>query len=492
MDPALQEWADRWIARGLRHLIGGEFVESASGRRFAVFNPATGEVMGWAAEGGAEEIGLAVAAARSAFAGWSRMRAADRTRILQRWADLILRHKEQFVLLETLDVGRPVRENRVGYIERVAANITFFAELAEKMGNEAYHQHHHYLFYTQRDPVGVAGLITPWNLPLMLSTWKIGPALAAGNTCILKPAELTPVCCTRLAELAVEAGLPPGVFNVVHGFGPDSAGEALTRHPGVDLISFTGESGTGKAIMAAASGNLKRVSFELGGKGTNIVFADADLSQALEVALRAAFTNQGEVCLAGSRIFVQQPVYDRFVADLVQRVGQIRVGDPRAEETDMGPLISPEHWQKVRSYVEIGQAEGAKLLCGGHRPAGLERGNFLAPAVFADAQYKHRICQEEIFGPVVTVTPFRTEEEAVAWTNDTRYGLSAVVCSENIRRAHRVARQIQAGNIWINSWFVRDLRVPFGGFKESGIGREGGLHSFEFFTETKTIGLPLE
>lgn len=491
----VKERMDAWLAQGLRHFIDGAFVDAYNGETFSAPNPATGGELTRVALGGAAEVDAAVKAARRAFSEgpWGRMTAKERGALLRRWAELVIEHREELDYLESADVGRPIRENRAGYIDRVAHNFTFFADLAEKLEAEAF-VNPGYLFYTNRQPVGIAGLITPWNMPLMLSTWKIGPALAAGNTVVLKPAELTPVTCTRLAELSVEAGLPPGVFNVVHGFGPESAGAAITTHPDVHLISFTGETGTGKAIAAAAAGTLKRVSFELGGKGNNIIFADADLEQALDISIRAAFTNQGQVCLAGSRIFVEAPLYDRFVAALVERVKAIRVGDPQDPETGMGPLISAEHLAKVKSYVAAGLEDGAELLTGGTAPAGLPAhladGYFLAPTVFAARDPQIRIVQEEIFGPVVTVTPFTNEDDVIGIINAGRYGLSSVVQGKDSARLHRTAQRLQSGNVWINSWFVRDLRVPFGGMKDSGIGREGGTHSFDFYTEIQTIGLP--
>lgn len=470
------------------HYIDGNFV--TSGQRFPVHFPATGEVIGTVPEAGESEVDAAVQAARRAFPRWSRAKPSERRAVLTRFAEGILQHAEDLAKIETLDVGRPIRENVPHYIERIAANIRFFADFATMIGSECYPMENGYINYVVRQPVGVAALITPWNVPMLLETWKIGPALAFGNTVVLKPAELTPLGAWRLAQIAHEAGLPPGVLNVVHGFGPNSAGEFLTRHPDVNLISFTGETVTGQAIMAAAAPTLKRLSFELGGKGANIVFADADLERAVSISLRAAFFNQGEFCLAGSRIFVEQPLYERFVSAFVERARAIRVGDPLDSETEMGALIAPEHLERVLGYVQIAREQGAEILTGGERlalPGRLAEGNFMAPTVIVGARHEHRICQEEVFGPVVTVTPFTDEEQVLNWANGTKYGLSAVVQTADVRRAHRVAGQLQAGTVWVNDFFVRDLRVPFGGMKHSGIGREGGHYSLEFFTEAMNV-----
>lgn len=492
MGPAGLAAARRFAARPVLHLIDGRWEESTSGETFPVYNPATGEVLTHAAAGGSAEIDRAVQAARRALAGpWGQMSAAERARILEAVARRVMAHKEELAYLETLDMGRPIKETAHGYIERVCHNFEFFARYAEQLEAQAFTNHQNYMFYVLREPVGVVGLITPWNFPLMLATWKIAPTLAAGNTCILKPAELTPLTATRLGELAMEAGLPPGVLNIVHGFGPSAAGEELTRHPGVNALSFTGETATGKAIYRNCASSLKKLSFELGGKGATLIFDDADLETAVRVADRAAFLNQGQVCLAGSRIYVQQGIYERFLERFVQRVRSLKVGDPLDPATEMGSLIGEEHCAKVTSYVAIGRSEKARLVTGGNRVAHLP-GWFLEPTVFADADPGCRICNEEIFGPVVTVTPFRTEDEVVAWANATPYGLSASIITTKLATAHRMARRLQFGNIWINSWFVRDLRVPFGGMKQSGIGREGGIHSFDFYTEQKTVGLPVE
>jgi aminomuconate-semialdehyde/2-hydroxymuconate-6-semialdehyde dehydrogenase len=475
----------------LLHFIDGRFVESADGRTFDNINPATAEVIAQVAEGGREEINHAVAAARRAFASWRKTTSAERAAILHRIADLIEARVDELARLETLDTGKPLSLSRSLDIPRAAANFRFFADFVKGVGTECFEMDGVALNYALRRPVGVAGLISPWNLPLLLLTWKVAPCLAAGNTCVIKPAELTPTTATKLAEIAKEAGLPDGVLNVVHGFGADAAGSFLTEHPDVNLISLTGETTTGKAVMRAAAGTLKRLSFELGGKNPNIIFADADLEDALTVTLRSSFSNQGEVCLCGSRIYVERPLYDEFVAKFADRAAKLRVGDPFDPATDVGALISQEHLERVEGFIERAVAEGGRVLLGGRRPAHMQRGYFLEPTIIVDVNHSCEIVRQEVFGPVVTIQPFDTEEEVIAIANDTHYGLSATIWTSNLKRAHRVAGELEAGIIWINTWFLRDLRTPFGGMKESGIGREGGVHSFEFYSELKNVCVKL-
>jgi aminomuconate-semialdehyde/2-hydroxymuconate-6-semialdehyde dehydrogenase len=337
----------------------------------------------------------------------------------------------------------------------------------------------------------VVGLINPWNLPLLLLTWKLAPALAAGNTVVMKPAELTPMTATVLAEICRDAGIPDGVVNVVHGFGPDSAGSALVEHPDVNGITFTGETTTGKIIMQAAAKTLKRLSYELGGKNPNIIFADSDLDEVIDTTLKSSFVNQGEVCLCGSRIYVERAAYQEFLDKFAAKTKELLVGDPFHEKTKVGALISEEHYQRVTQYIELARQEGGTILLGGRRPEGLEKGYYLEPTIITGVDRSCRVVREEIFGPVVTVTPFDTEEEVIEQANDTHYGLSATIWTNDLRRAHRVAGQIEAGIIWVNTWFFRDLRTPFGGMKQSGIGREGGVHSFEFYSELTNICIKL-
>jgi aminomuconate-semialdehyde/2-hydroxymuconate-6-semialdehyde dehydrogenase len=474
----------------VKHYIDGEFVESK--QKFEKLYPATNQQVATVSEGKQDEVNAAVEAAAKAFATWGKMTPSARRPILKRFADGIRRCADELAQIETYDVGRPIRENTGGYLERVANNIEFFADFAAIHGSEAYPMDNGYINYVLRQPVGVAVLITPWNIPMLLETWKLGPCLAFGNTAILKPAETTPIGAWKLAEIAHEAGLPPGVFNVVQGFGPDSAGEYLTRHPDVKLISFTGETSTGKAILRAAADNMARVSFELGGKGPNIIFEDVDMERALAVSKKAAFVNQGEVCLSGCRVLVQRGIYNEFVERFADKlVTETVLGDPMDAKTTMGAINSREHIQRVTGYLETGRREG-KILIGGDQPilpAPFDNGNWLNPTIIADAVANSKVNQEEIFGPVVTVIPFDEEEEAIAIANGVKYGLSAVVQTRDTGRAVRVSSKIDAGTVWVNDWFIRDLRVPFGGMKASGVGREGGQYSLEFYTEAKTVCL---
>lgn len=474
----------------VKHYINGEFVPSK--HTFEKLYPATNQPVAGVYEGKQDEVNAAVEAAAAAFKTWGKMTPAARRPILKRFADAIRRHADELARIETYDVGRPLRENTGGYLERAASNIEFFADFAVLQGSEAYPMDSGYINYVLRQPVGVAVLITPWNIPLLLETWKIGPCLAFGNTCVLKPAETTPIGAWKLAQLAHEAGLPPGVFNVVQGFGPNSAGEYLTRHRDVRLISFTGETTTGQAILRAAADSMARVSFELGGKGPNIIFEDVDMERALAVSKKAAFINQGEVCLSGCRILVQRPIYNEFVERFADKlVAETVLGDPLDPATTMGALNSREHLQRVMGYLENGRREG-KILIGGDQPAmpaPFSNGNWLNPTLIVDVAPSGKVNQEEIFGPVATVIPFDDEDEAVAIANDVKYGLSAVVQTRDTGRAVRVSSQIDAGTVWVNDWFIRDLRVPFGGMKASGVGREGGHYSMEFYTEMKTVCL---
>jgi 5-carboxymethyl-2-hydroxymuconic-semialdehyde dehydrogenase len=445
-----------------------------------------------AAAGAAEDVDDAVAAARAAFehGPWPSMTAAERSAILRRIADAIEACGPRLAARETFDTGLPITQAR-GQAQRAAANFRFFADLITSMHEEAFRVGDQQLSYVLRQPIGVAGLITPWNTPFMLETWKLAPALAAGCTVVLKPAEWTPASADLLPSLMEGAGLPEGVFNMVHGIG-EVAGDALVRHPDVPLLSFTGESATGALIMASAAPHLKGLSMELGGKSPVIVFADADLDQALDSAVFGVFSLNGERCTAGSRVLVERSVYEEFVARFAERARNTRVGAPADERTQVGALVHPEHYERVCGYVQVGRDEGARLVAGGGRPAGLPEGNFLEPTVFADVTPEMRIFQEEIFGPVVAITPFDDEAEAIRLANATKYGLAAYIWTSDLRRAHRVAGRVQSGMTWLLSHNVRDLRTPFGGVKASGLGREGGQHSIDFYSQTTIVHTALE
>jgi 5-carboxymethyl-2-hydroxymuconic-semialdehyde dehydrogenase len=404
-------------------------------------------------------------------------------------AEAIRDEADEFIGLEILDIGMPIAQMR-GLAARAAENFDYFAGVVTELAGSAYKVGDDFLNYTIHKPVGVAGLIMPWNAPLMLSTWRIAPCLAAGNTIVLKPAEWSPLTSTRLAELVADAGLPEGVLNVVHGFG-ETAGAALVAHPGVNLVSFTGESATGSTIMANAAATLKRCSFELGGKSPVVVFADAELERAVDAVIAQIFTLNGQRCTAGSRLLVEEPVYEELVQAVAGRAQAIRAGDPFDPGTELGPLIRPEHHERVLGYLDSAREEGARLLAGGRRPEGLEAGNFLEATVFADVAPSMRVFREEIFGPVLVATPFADEEEAVRLANATEYGLAAYVWTRDLSRAHRVGQAIDAGLVWLNSQNVRDLRTPFGGMKASGIGREGGEYSFDFYCELQTVHVGL-
>ncbi len=472
----------------IENFIGGKSVPSRSGETFETINPATGEVLGHVALGGKEDIDQAAEAAYTAFkkGSWKKTSIQERAAVLDNIADLIMDRKEELARAESMDNGKPISESLTGDIPRSALNFRFFARYAQSIGEELFTSNGNERHLAIREPLGVCGLITPWNLPLYLATWKIAPALVMGNSCVLKPAEWTPYTAYLFSKIAREAGVPDGVFNVVNGFGPNSAGEALTVNEKIRSISFTGETTTGKAIMKNAAGTLKKVSFELGGKGASVIFDDADLEKAINTSARAAYRNQGQICLAGSRLFVQESCYKEVLERLTQKVKAIKVGDPLDPQTEMGALVSKEHMEKVQEFIELGKREG-NLITGGERIKELPGGNFLRPALFDGLSYDSKFCQEEIFGPVLPVIPFKTEEEVVEMVNSTPYGLSASIWTENVNRAHRVSRELDMGLVWVNCWFARDLRTPFGGQKSSGIGREGGHHSLEFFSEMKTI-----
>jgi len=475
------------------HLINGK--PAASRSYFETVNPATQEVLAEVASGGAAEVDAAVAAAKGAFPAWAGRPAAERAALLRKLGDLIAQRVAILARTETTDTGQPIAQTGKQLIPRAAENFYYFAEMCVRVDGHTYPTPTH-LNYTLFQPVGVCALISPWNVPFMTATWKVAPALAFGNTAVLKMSELSPLTAARLGDLALEAGIPGGVLNVVHGTG-QGAGEPLCQHPQVRAISFTGSTVTGNRIIRGAG--LKKLSMELGGKSPFVVFEDADLSRALDAALFMVFSNNGERCTAGSRILVQGSIYSDFAARFAARARRIRVGDPLDEATLIGPMISQDHLAKVRSYITAGTNEGATLLCGGlerpsyaaELPAAVRSGNYVWPTVFADVDNRMRIAQEEIFGPVACLIPFSDEADAVAKANDIQYGLSSYVWSENLGRAHRVAAAIEAGMCFINSQNVRDLRQPFGGTKASGIGREGGTWSYEVFLEPKNVCVSL-
>jgi 5-carboxymethyl-2-hydroxymuconic-semialdehyde dehydrogenase len=471
------------------HLIAGQSV--ASRDYFETVNPATQEVLAEVAAGGEAEVDAAVAAAKDAFPKWAGLPAPQRAKLIRKLGELIAAHVPELAQTETNDTGQVIAQTGKQLVPRAADNFSYFAEMCVRVDGHTYPTDTH-LNYTLFHPVGVCALISPWNVPFMTATWKVAPCLAFGNTAVLKMSELSPMTAARLGELALEAGIPPGVLNIVHGYG-QAAGEPLVRHRDVRAISFTGSTATGNRIVKEAG--LKKFSMELGGKSPFVIFDDANLERALDAAVFMIFSNNGERCTAGSRILVQKSIYADFVQKFAARARKIAVGDPLDETTIIGPMISQGHLAKVRSYIELGSQEGATLVCGGldtpALPGRVKMGNYVLPTVFADVDNRMKIAQDEIFGPVACLIPFEDEADAVRLANDVAYGLSSYVFSENIGRAHRVAAQVEAGMCFVNSQNVRDLRQPFGGTKASGVGREGGTWSYDVFLEPKNIAVSL-
>jgi len=477
----------------VRNYVGGRFVPAHSGQHMDDLCPADGTVIAQIPRSGARDVDEAAAAANEALKGpWANSTVEDRAQLLESIASAIEARLDEFAALESRDQGKPVSLARSVDIPRAIANFRFFAG-AIRHDHTDFHPMAGALNYTLRRPVGVMGLITPWNLPLYLLTWKVAPALAMGNTIVAKPSELTPLTANALAEVFDQIGAPKGIFNLVHGLGAE-AGDAIVSHPEIKGISFTGGTSTGALVAASAAPKFKKLSLELGGKNPTLIFADCDFDAAVEGAARAGFANQGEICLCGSRILVERSIHDRFLTALTQRVAAMKVGDPSAQDTQVGALVSADHRDKVESYIELGKQEGGTIECGGKRPELAEKlqdGYYLEPTVISGLTPSCRTATEEIFGPVVTVHPFDDEREAMAMANGVRYGLAASLWTTNLSRAHRLAEELESGMVWVNTWLLRDLRVPFGGMKDSGVGREGGRYSLEFFSESRNICIKL-
>jgi aminomuconate-semialdehyde/2-hydroxymuconate-6-semialdehyde dehydrogenase len=478
----------------LQNYLNGQLVPPLSGNYLDSINPATGDVHASIPASGKADVEAAYQAAKAAFPAWSQLPIQERAAYLERIAQGIDAHLEGLATAESNDSGKPLSLARRVDIPRARDNFRYFSQAITQFHSETYDMGKQGFNYTLRQPIGVAGLISPWNLPLYLFSWKIAPALAAGNTAVAKPSEITPLTAFFLSEICREAGLPPGVLNILHGTGPD-VGEAIVQHPGISMLSFTGSTQVGKRIASIAAPMFKKVSLEMGGKNANVIFADADYEKALTTSVRAAFTNQGQICLCGSRILVEKSLHDRFVEDFVAEVRKLKVGDPMKEDTDIGAIVSKAQWKKDRAYIQLAREEGGTIAYGGEVPQvegdRCANGFFLQPTVITGLGPTCRVNQEEIFGPVVTIQPFESEAEALEIANGTPYGLSASVWTNHLQKAHRFAGNLDAGIVWVNSWMVRDLRTPFGGVKQSGIGREGGMEALRFFTEPKNVFIQL-
>ena len=473
--------------------IGGKLVEPASGQYLDNFDPSRGKVYSLIADSDAQDVEAAFSAASAAFPAWSVTSVEERSRVMQRIADLIAENVEELAKAESIDNGKPLSLARSMDIPRAEANIRFFGTAITHWSSEAHVMEDKAVNYTNRKPIGVVGCISPWNLPLYLFTWKIAPAIAAGNCVVAKPSEITPMTALMLSELCIKAGLPAGVLNIVHGLGT-KAGEAMIRHPKIKVISFTGGTQTGKHIASVAAPMFKKLSLELGGKNPNIIFADCDFEKMLTTTVRSSFANQGQICLCGSRILVEKKIYEKFIAAFVEKVKKMNVGDPLDATTKTGAVVSEGHMNKVLSYIKLAEDEGGKILCGGNRVmlAGeLKDGYYIQPTVIEGLGPECRTNREEIFGPVVTIQTFETEEEALELANATEYGLASSLWTSDVSRAHRFSAKIESGIVWVNCWLLRDLRTPFGGVKNSGVGREGGWDALRFFTEAQNVCIEL-
>ena len=472
----------------LKNYINGELVVPLSGKYFDNYNPADGKVYSYIPDSDSADVEKAVSAAKEAFPKWSATTVEERHDLLSAIARLIEQKLDKLAKAESLDNGKPVSLAKSVDIPRASKNFEFFANAVTQFASQSHETNQTAINYTLRRPLGVVCCISPWNLPLYLFTWKIAPALAAGNTVVAKPSEITPMTAYLLSEICIEAGLPKGVLNIVHGYG-HTAGNAMVSHPLVKAISFTGGTQTGAKIASIAAPMFKKLSLELGGKNPNIIFADCDYEKALETTLRSSFANQGQICLCGSRIYIERPIYDRFKNDLVKAVKAMKVGHPAKEDTRIGALVSKPHLEKVESYIQLAKEEGGTVLCGGERikPEGFEDGYYLSPVVIEGLSNTCRANQEEIFGPVVTIMPFDTDDEVLAFANGVRFGLSCTLWTQNLTRTMRFVTELEAGVIWVNTWLFRDLRTPFGGMKDSGVGREGGFEALQFFTEAKNV-----
>ncbi len=478
----------------IRNFIRGEWAEPASGQYVDNFNPSRGTVYSWIPRSNSQDVELAITAAEEAFPAWSQTSVEKRVAILRKMAAGILTRLDSLALAESQDNGKPISVAKSVDIPRSARNFEFFADAVTQFHGETFMSDNGTMNYTDHSALGVVACISPWNLPLYLLTWKIAPALAMGNTVVAKPSEVTPMTAFILGEVAQEAGLPAGVLNIIHGTGPE-VGDPLVKHPKIKAVSFTGSTATGRSIASGTAHQFKKLALEMGGKNPNIVFADCDREKAISESVRAAFSNQGQICLCGSRIFIERPFYEEFRKKFVEQVEKIKLGDPMLADTQMGALVSKSHMEKVLSYIELAKIEGGKILTGGCRAlmtGELSEGYFVQPTVVENLDFRCRVNQEEIFGPVVTLTPFDSEEQVLEMANSTVYGLAASVWTTNLQRAHRMAKKIDSGIVWINCWMLRDLRTPFGGMKESGMGREGGMEALKFFSEVKNICIAMQ